>query len=215
MTEDKVQRYSDVIELGVRKYGMKVGNLKAPLVLEVGIKATRKLKAAAKRKGGNSETIRHRESNYLSEYALNRYLTKRKHFWGGLGSTSAADFKLWRGNEVFTVDVHSGHHRELMDFKDNPVIFYPVWRASAPDKYLNDYLVAASVYSYKNGSSGIANWGAIGRGRLLTIMLRLWGDKPVPTSGNTPVHIPLAEFDPKLMMDLLEHADAGRRRYRP
>lgn len=52
MSEDKSIGFTDVIELGIRKYGMKVGDLKPLLVLEVGIKATRKYKAASQKQRG-------------------------------------------------------------------------------------------------------------------------------------------------------------------
>lgn len=194
--------------------GMEIGEFTPPLILKVDAWHACRIKAKAARRGGKNK--RYYEGGYLSEFALDCHLKgiNKRHDWPGLGSQVRPDFKLWQNKKPFTVDAHSARHITLMNHKHDPGITYPVRRLKNPEKRLDDYVFGASVISYTQGdeagSSGVAYWGAIERVRLIDIMLKLWGNKPIPTA-NQNVRIPLVEFDPQLMMDLLEKADAGRR----
>ena len=198
------------------KPGMKIGDYTPCLILEVDAWHACRIKAAAGRRSGRPKRKLHYEGGYLSEFALDRHLRSinKRHKWAGLGSRVRPDFKLWQDKKMITIDAHSVRHRTLMAFQASPHIPYPVRRLRDPERLLDDYLFGASVFSYtwgdKAGSSGVAFWGAIERNRLARIMLKLWGDKPIP-SGQQYVRIPLKEFAPQLMKNLLEKADAGRR----
>ena len=187
---------------GARAYiawnkGMCLGKLKPYWVLRIGIRTTRSLKA-------DSIDLFHEGGN-LSEHALDQYLERRhkKYWWHGINSDTPPDFKFWCSNKPLTVDVHSGHYQEQMDFVDNPhgepIISYPAGRLP---KRLDDYIIGASVLSIPDGSCGVAIWGVIERDRLIALNLPVLKGKTGPY-----VAIPLAKFSPRRLARLINSTD--------
>ena len=197
MTKDKPLRLKGVRAYTAWNQGMCLGKLKPYRVLKIGIRTTRRLKAA-------SIGLFHEGGN-LSEHALAQYLKRRhkKYWWPGINSDTPPDFKLWCNNKPLTVDVHSGNHQELMDFVDRsqgkPIIPYPAGRVP---NHLDDYIIGASVLSIPDGSFGVAIWGVIERDRLIALEL------PVIRGRTGPyVAVPLAKFSPRKLARLINSTD--------